>query len=171
MQNQDIDPVTAIDRASFSMPWPASAYRYELNENPRSLLWVAEINNNNGESFPVGMIVVWMILDEAHIATIAVNPEFRGRGIAKSMLVIALREAIRHGATSATLEVRASNIAAQNLYHQFQFQVAGYRPRYYRDNNEEALIMTASNLNQSYLAWLDQEGWRNHSSELSGGDY
>ena len=166
MQEQDIEPVLSIDRVSFSLPWPASAYHYEIKENPRSLLWVAEAIGGESPSRVIGMIVVWMILDEAHIATIAVHPDFRGRGIAKSMLIVALREAIHQRATQATLEVRASNLAAQNLYLQFQFHIVGQRPRYYRDNNEDALIMTANNLGKRYLEWLDQGGWKSKSQEV-----
>ena len=166
MQEQDIDPVLSIDRASFTLPWSANAYHYELNENPRSLLWVAETIDHENFPLMVGMIVVWMILDEAHIATIAVLPDFRGKGIGRSLLIIALREAIRQGATHATLEVRANNVSAQNLYHSFQFQTVGQRPQYYRDNNEDALIMTTNYLGRGYLEWLDQEGWNNKSQSV-----
>lgn len=161
MREQDIEPVLSIDRASFALPWSANAYYYELNENPRSLLWVAETNDHESPPLVVGMIVVWMILDEAHIATIAVHPDFRGKGIGRSLLIIALREAIYQNATHATLEVRASNTAAQNLYRNFRFQIAGLRPQYYRDNNEDALIMTTVYLGKDYLEWLDREGWIN----------
>ena len=161
MQEKDIDAVMTIDRASFSLPWSANAYHYELNENPRSLLWIAETFHRGSmlpDSAPlvIGMIVVWMILDEAHIATIAVHPDFRGMGIGRSMLIVALREAIRQGATLATLEVRASNLTAQNLYRSFQFQTVGERHHYYLDNNEDALIMSIQHLGKEYLEWLNQ---------------
>ncbi|MBN1147711.1 MAG: ribosomal protein S18-alanine N-acetyltransferase [Anaerolineales bacterium] len=151
MQPEDLEQVLAIDRVSFSMPWPASAYKYELNENPLSLLWVAETNPLIGEGQIVGMIVVWLIVDEAHIATIAVRPEYRGQGIARSLLTTALRTTLRQGYHKATLEVRANNIAAQRLYRSFGFEIVGHRPRYYRDNNEDAIIMTASKLNPAQL--------------------
>jgi ribosomal-protein-alanine N-acetyltransferase len=101
------------------------------------------------------MIVVWRILDEAHVATIAVDPEYRGRGIGRRLLVQGLKSAIQNGSRIATLEVRASNITAQNLYRSFSFEVVGRRQRYYRDNNEDALIMTVSNLGEEYLRWLE----------------
>lgn len=166
MQEQDIDPVLSIDRTSFALPWSANAYHYELNENLRSLLWVAETIDHESSPIVVGMIVVWMILDEAHIATIAVHPDFRGKGIGRSLLIVGLREAIRQGATHTTLEVRASNMAAQNLYRSFQFQIVGQRPQYYRDNNEDALIMTTKYLGRGYLEWLDNEGWRKESQPV-----
>jgi ribosomal-protein-alanine N-acetyltransferase len=151
MQPQDLEQVLAIDKASFSMPWPASAYNYELKENPLSLLWVAVSKLPGGEEPVVGMIVIWLIVDEAHIATLAVRPDYRSRGIAGALLATALRMALRQGYHKATLEVRANNIAAQRLYHRFGFEIVGHRPRYYRDNNEDAIIMTASELNLANL--------------------
>jgi ribosomal-protein-alanine N-acetyltransferase len=160
MQLSDLAQVQAIDRRSFSMPWPASAYEYELNENPYSLLWVAEISPEEGEAIVVGIIVVWLILDEAHIASIAVHPDYRAQRIAQQLLISALRGAIQKGSRIATLEVRAQNQIAQRLYKRFMFEVIGRRVRYYRDNNEDALIMTATGLGPAYLEWLDQGLWR-----------
>lgn len=160
MQAADLEQVLAIDQASFAMPWPASAYRYELFENPNSCLWVAETKPAEGTFQIIGMIVVWLILDEAHIATIAVHPDFRGQGIAQHLLSIALADAIRQGCVQATLEVRAGNLGAQHLYRRFGFQVVGIRPRYYRDNNEDAWIMTVAELGDQYLTWLEQGGWQ-----------
>jgi ribosomal-protein-alanine N-acetyltransferase len=142
MRLEDIDAVIQIDRLSFSLPWPASAFRYELVDNPTSLLWVAEVDTPEGGRCVVGAVVVWMILDEAHIATLAVHPDYRRQGISRRLLATVLRQAIERGADLATLEVRANNLAAQALYKQFRFEIVGRRPRYYQDNFEDALIMT-----------------------------
>jgi ribosomal-protein-alanine N-acetyltransferase len=155
MRDADLEQVQAVDRASFSVPWPANAYRFELHENESSRQWVAEETAPGQPAKVVGVIVLWMILDEAHIATLSVMPEFRGRGIGAALLAEALKEGIRLGADSATLEVRAGNLAAQSLYSHFRFEVTGRRLRYYRDNHEDALIMTVHNLDQSYLRWLE----------------
>jgi ribosomal-protein-alanine N-acetyltransferase len=157
MRMEDLEQVQAIDDQSFSMPWPASAYRYELTENQNSLVWVAEISLSTGARQVVGVMVAWLIVDEAHIATLAVHPDYRRQGIARRMLVNALREVIQRGFHLATLEVRAGNIPAQNLYRGFKFDVVGRRYRYYRDNSEDALIMTAKNLNDHYLEWLENQ--------------
>jgi ribosomal-protein-alanine N-acetyltransferase len=157
MSSADLEQVLAIDRMSFSMPWPASAYIYELDENPLSLLWVAENGTADDEKQIVGMAVAWLILDEAHIATLAVHPDYRGQGIARRLLAVALKEAILKGMKEATLEVRANNLAAQNLYRQFGFEIVGSRPRYYKDNHEDALIMTVHALDSSYIEWLEME--------------
>lgn len=175
MQMSDLEQVQAIDQLSFSMPWPASAYEYELNENPFSLLWVADIfppgtsrpEETPGRESPilVGVVVVWLILDEAHIASIAVHPDYRSQGIAQKLLITVLREAIQNGSQLATLEVRARNQIAQRLYRRFKFEVIGKRVRYYRDNNEDALIMTVTGLGPQYLEWLDQGSWREEPSQ------
>lgn len=157
METEDLDQVLEIENLSFSLPWPASAYLYELNQNPLSLLWVAETRLNSERSKIVGMMVVWLVLDEAHIATLAVHPEHRRQGIAKRLLTTGLVESIHRGMLSATLEVRASNLVAQHLYDEFRFKIVGYRPRYYRDNSEDALIMTVNNLDGDYLSWVENE--------------
>src|SRR5512136_395033 len=90
MRQDDLAQVRKIDQISFTMPWPESAYNYELNENPLSLLWVAEMTAQ-GSSEIVGMVVIWMILDEAHIATLAVHPDHRRKGIAMYLLAEALK--------------------------------------------------------------------------------
>lgn len=166
MVMDDLKQVSIIDRASFSLPWPASAFRYELLQNRSSLLYVAEVSLPE-ERLVIGSIVVWMILDEAHIATIAVEPEYRGRGISRELVARALMEAIQKGARLATLEVRAHNSIAQTLYQRFGFMVVGRRSQYYRDNNEDALIMTVSfqqrgDLGLSYRKWIENREWLNN---------
>ncbi len=155
MQVEDLSAVREIDQLSFSLPWPESAFAYELHENPDSLLWVAAANDSNGAAVIVGMIVVWLIVDETHIATIAVHPDYRGQGISKALMKAALTETVRRGFSIATLEVRANNKTAQNLYRRFGFEIVGGRPRYYRDNNEDALIMTVKGLDLLYLEWMN----------------
>jgi ribosomal-protein-alanine N-acetyltransferase len=165
MQAADLEQVQAIDKISFTLPWPESAYRYELFENQRSLLWVAEAFEPGGSQRVVGMVVVWLIVDEAHIATIAVHPDYRGQRIAQELLCAALVESIEKGMRNATLEVRAGNLAAQRLYRRFRFELSGVRPRYYRDNFEDALIMTTHKLDENYLLWLKDGGWKSNAGQ------
>lgn len=160
MRQDDLEQVLAIDQASFSLPWPESSYRYELLENPYSLLLVAEADGPGGKKQVVGAAVVWLIEEEAHIATLAIHPEHRGRGISRELLAAVLVGSIRGGALTATLEVRANNQIAQALYRRFGFKFVGRRPRYYLDNNEDALIMTIEGLDDKYLKWLETHGWR-----------
>lgn len=138
MTLDDIEQVVAIDQASFSLPWPERSFRYELTDNPSSRSWVAEADGRI-----VGMIVAWLLVDEAHIATIATHSDYRGRGIAKKLLTHALRKMADEGAVSSFLEVRESNAIAQEMYRKFGFDVSGRRPRYYKDNDEDAILMSA----------------------------
>jgi [ribosomal protein S18]-alanine N-acetyltransferase len=166
MKEEDLDQAKTIDRMSFSLPWPDHSYEYEFYKNPLSLLWVAEVEEKEEKHRVVGTLVIWLIVDEAHIATIAVHPEYRNQGIAGQMLAEAMRAAVDKGMLQATLEVRANNTFAQQLYKRFGFEIVGRRQRYYRDNNEDAFIMTVRNLNQTYLEWMDR-ALSNRAQELS----
>jgi ribosomal-protein-alanine N-acetyltransferase len=84
----------------------------------------------------------WLMAGEAHISTIAVKPDLRGRNIGELLLVAAIERAAELGAREVTLEVRASNLRAQELYLKYWFLKAGLRKAYYTDNNEDAIIMT-----------------------------
>lgn len=148
MTVNDLEQVKAIDDLSFSLPWPESAYRYEIVDNPASLLWVAELEAIDGLKQICGMVVVWLILDETHIATLAVHPNYRGIGVGKSLLKTALKESARHGANIAHLEVRERNHVAIDMYLRFGFEIVGRRARYYKDNQEDAILMTLDNLKE-----------------------
>ena len=159
MRIEDLPQVLSIEELSFPTPWSANAFRFELLENPNSHCWVAELG-----SILAGFIVCWLIVDEMHIATIAVHPEFRGKGISKKLIITGLGELISKGARSATLEVRAGNIKAQHLYRYFGFKEVGLRKAYYKDTHEDALLMTVESLNSDYLTWLDSgilNPWKN----------
>ena len=164
MRLEDLEQVHAIDRMSFSIPWPENSYRYELLDNPRSMQLVAETDLPDSPKQVVAVIVVWLIEDEAHIATLSVHPDYRGQGISRELLAATLIEVIRSGMRAATLEVRANNQIAQALYRRFRFSVYGRRPRYYRDNDEDALIMTVEGLDEHYIQWLESGSWRNKIS-------
>ncbi len=90
-----------------------------------------------------GYAGLWLMVDEAHITTIAVRPDHRGKGLGELVLCGLVDTAIEIGARILTLEVRISNTVAQNLYLKYGFRQSGLRRRYYSDNNEDALIMTA----------------------------
>lgn len=150
----DLNQVEAIDAVSFPTPWPRDAFLYELKRNRGSLTWVAEWVHPEGEAEVIASIVIWLVLDETHIATLAVKPGFRQRGIANKLLAESLIECAKRGAQRATLEVRASNQAAQKLYQKFGFEVVGLRKNYYKDTNEDALLMTLAPLDEEKLAAL-----------------
>jgi ribosomal-protein-alanine N-acetyltransferase len=142
MELKDIPAVHEIDVLSFSLPWPANSFRFELVENPATLLWVAEAPGDQDGALLVGMLVMWVIIDEGHIGTIAVHPDFRRQGIGSRLLTHVIRQTSGSGLKKIYLEVRRSNMAAQKLYEKFGFFIDGVRPRYYRDTNEDAILMT-----------------------------
>jgi ribosomal-protein-alanine N-acetyltransferase len=139
MTMDDLVEVESIDRQSFPLPWPAGAYRHELDLNPRSRCWVAERSGR-----VIGVLVGWLILDEYQVATLAVHPAARRRGAGKALLGRALESAGAEGATRFTLEVRQGNAAALALYHAFGFRMVGVSPRRYADG-EDAVLMERVN--------------------------
>lgn len=141
MTVEDVPAVVDLDQKSFSLPWPERSFRFEVTDNPASRCWVAELDGK-----VVGMIVVWLIVDEAHVATLATHPEFRRQGIGQRLLSHALRDLIQEGARRSFLEVRESNLAAQEMYRKFGYEETGRRRRYYRDNDEDAILMNLDSL-------------------------
>jgi [ribosomal protein S18]-alanine N-acetyltransferase len=142
----DLPAVHAIEHASFSTPWPDDAYRSEIETNRLATYLVARAGDE-----VVGFAGIWLMVDEAHITTFAVDPAWRRRGIGERLLLTLLDVAIERGAREATLEVRLSNVAARRLYEKYGFRPVGLRPRYYSDNGEDALIMTTDPLGSTAM--------------------
>ena len=140
MQPEDVPLVMVIERECFPIPWRESAYLTEV-ANRSAYYIVACVNSEI-----VGYGGMWAIMDEAHITTLGVSKACRGRKIGEQVLAALLEEAIRRQARRATLEVRESNTAAQNLYRKYGFQPAAIRRGYYTDNDENALVMWVDNL-------------------------
>jgi [ribosomal protein S18]-alanine N-acetyltransferase len=90
----------------------------------------------------------WSILEEAHITILAVHPHYQNQGLGQALLYSLLKTACKSGLERATLEVRASNQSAINLYQKFGFKIAGRRRRYYQDNGEDALVLWLGDLQQ-----------------------
>ena len=137
MTLEDVPAVAALDQISFSLPWPERSFAFEVTGNPASRCWVAEVDGQI-----VGMIVAWLFVDEVHIATLATHPDFRRQGIAQKLLTHTLRYTYAEGALTSFLEVRESNLAAQAMYRKFGYENTGRRKRYYKDNDEDAILMT-----------------------------
>jgi ribosomal-protein-alanine N-acetyltransferase len=141
MTVDDLLAVHVIERESFSTPWPEHAYRQEIEQNRLAHYIVARYGNAI-----VGFAGIWLLVDEAHVTTFATQTAWRRQGIGERLLVALLDLSLARGAKEATLEVRPSNIPAKRLYEKYGFKVVGVRPRYYSDNNEDALIMTTDTL-------------------------
>jgi ribosomal-protein-alanine N-acetyltransferase len=165
MALDDLPQVMAIDAASFPRPWPEPSWRHEIIANANARCYVARVApaaanlglwrhlrarlfgmSEGADSVVAGMVCMWVIIDEAHIATIAAHPKYRGRKVGEHLLRHCLRHAIDNKCITVMLEVRVSNTVAQNLYRKFGFAVTGERKKYYSDNLEDALIMTIENL-------------------------
>jgi len=155
MDVADISQVAVIDRFSFPIPWPPDAYRKEILGNAHAHFFVALNGETRGwrhwfglkaQRNVIGFAGYWFIIDEAHISTIAVHPHWRGKGIGDILLRGMIEHALDLNAVEATLEVRAGNKIAQNLYCKFGFEEVGRRKNYYRNNGEDALLMTAKPL-------------------------
>ncbi len=124
MTQADLPQVEALDRLSFHDPWPPGSFAYELRPDTYSVCLVAEAAREGTPGGIVGNVVVWLIVDEAHVATLAVAPDYRGQGLARALAAVLL-EAWRRGARKSLLEVRRSNTAALHLYYGMGFRRSG----------------------------------------------
>lgn len=165
MQIDDIADVSRVERQCFTNPWPQSAYRRELRNpgnNAYLVLWEHDDTQlpappeeargalsmlpffrrgqRNNDRI-VGFAGMWILYDEAHVTTIGVVPELRGKGLGELLLIELFEIAYARNAEWVTLEVRVSNDSAQALYRKYGFSQQGIRRRYYSDNGEDAYIM------------------------------
>jgi len=143
MQKEDVDGIMEIERVSFgTFHWSPESFLSEIDNTMG--YYLTGIDKETGKV--LGYCGFWLILDEAHITTIAVRPELRGQHLGEVLLQRLIEEAYKNNAKWITLEVRASNIAAQNLYYKYDFKSLGLRKKYYQDNDEDALIMWTENI-------------------------
>ena len=141
MTLNDLDAVTAIEAATFPIPWSRDSFRQELERNVAARYLVAE---KDGQV--IGYAGAWIILDESHITNIAIEESRRGLGYGRALTTALMQYLSNLGAAYATLEVRRSNLRAQNLYKSLGFVELGVRKRYYEDNREDALIMVCDHM-------------------------
>jgi [ribosomal protein S18]-alanine N-acetyltransferase len=134
----DLPQVIAIERRAFTAPWSLSMFVLELSK-PAGICLAAVDDDDDGHATLVGYAICARYDTVWHLMNIAVAPERRRHGIAATMLEQLIERAGPD--REYTLEVRASNAGAIALYERFGFRSAGKRPRYYRDNGEDAVIM------------------------------
>lgn len=187
MTENDVVPVSRLERRCFSNPWPQSAYRRELRNHEQNYYVVLRPqpsrpqSQGNGSGLPrwsddgtptkfsrmalfsrvrkgvantaagrssqiVGFAGFWHVFDEAHVTTIAVEPDLRGKSLGELLLVALIEEAINRGAGYLSLEVRISNIVAIRLYEKYGFSIKGVRTKYYVDDGEDAYVMWSPNV-------------------------
>jgi ribosomal-protein-alanine N-acetyltransferase len=166
MTLDDIAAVQEVEKASFTAPWPANAFRHELTQNRNAKYIVAREDGR-----VIGYAGLWNAVGEMHITTFAVHPDARRRGVGRRLLLRIFEltgDLAKELETSValTLEVRISNLAAQKLYEEFGFRRAGIRRRYYSDNDEDALIMWTDTVDDPALrARIDRLREREDSAE------
>lgn len=183
MRADDIAQIMDIERESFPSMWPQTAYRRELTNKLAHYIVLTEqgeqadshVVSPNGlwgtlrkivggdgaraeDERVIGFIGVWLMIGEAHVVTVAVRQEHRRRGIGERLLLACLDDAITANHEEATLEVRRSNDVAQRLYEKYGFHRVGVRARYYTDNQEDAVLMTATE--------IDSPGYARQLAEL-----
>jgi len=174
MDEADIPQVYAIDHEAFpaeSLFRPYSSYSRELHnamahyivgcvpsarrERKRHQPWFKRLvppalasssGHNQYDELLVGFAGFWVLFDEAHIIAIAVREPYRRQGIGQGLLISAIVMAAKLRTRVVTLEVRESNTAAQEMYLKHGFKAVGKRPRYYSDNQEDAVLMSIDNL-------------------------
>jgi ribosomal-protein-alanine N-acetyltransferase len=149
MRRDDVPAVAVLERAIYPQPWSVRVFFDELAQPNRSYL-VAE----DGAGRVIAYAGLLLVEPDAHVTTVAVDPEVRRRHLGTRLMLALVDEALTHGARNLTLEVRMSNEGAQRLYRRFGFAPVGLRKGYYR--NEDALVMWAIDIySDEYRARVD----------------
>jgi ribosomal-protein-alanine N-acetyltransferase len=195
MEYEDISQVAQIDREAFPGEWvfrSQSAYKRDL-DNPSVRYIVACTQGDMSESqrqamhkVPwfkrlfgddrnvdtpeniVGFSGFWMMMHEAHIIAIGVRDSYRRLGIGEGLLIATIELAQILNANVVTLEVRASNEIAQELYKKYGFRVVGRRPKYYSSDGEDAIIMSTDNITSVPFQASLQQWKKAHAQRYRG---
>ena len=144
LHTRDLRDVMPIEQGAYPKPWSRSVFESELRQVASGSRHYIVARERSRRRRVVGYAGLWFVNepdgDQAHVTNIVVAPDFRRMGVATRLMVALARAAIDRGCVAWTLEVRASNTAAQELYRQFGFAPAGVRKRYY-ENTEDAIVM------------------------------
>jgi [ribosomal protein S18]-alanine N-acetyltransferase len=135
LREERIPSILEIERQVNTAPWSERSFHNEL-DHPQGIFLTAIAD---GELAGYGG--VWMVVDEAHITTVAVDPDRWRQGIGQRLMIELLQRSKQKGMTCSTLEVRAGNTAAITLYEKLGYVVAARRKSYYPDNKEDAIVM------------------------------
>ena len=154
MAGRDLDRIMELEHVAFTCPWTRGMYERELEKEESCYLTIRE----GGTIIAYGGVL--LLLEEAHVMTMAVMHECRRRGVATRLLLEMINSAEAMGARFVTLEVRVSNQPAIELYKKFGFQIMGERKRYYMDNFENALIMWTEDITSLEYRRLLEGLWR-----------
>ncbi len=144
MTRHDVERVYEIECVCFRSPWSKNALAGELRND------VAHYHVLEEDGVLVGYAGMWVLFEEAHVTNVAVLPDFRRKGFARKLMLSMMESARSLGASKMTLEVRENNLAAQSLYRGLDFHQNGYRPRYYSDSGEGALLLWNENIEETW---------------------
>ena len=152
MRRRHLRGIMAIERQVYPRPWSPSLFVSEMTTGRNRAYLVALAGRA-----VVGYAGLISYGDEAHVTTIAVDPEFQRLKIGTRLLFELVREALELGARAVSLEVRVTNWGAQRLYGRFGFRPVGVRRNYYQETNEDALVMWTDNIRtQEYHELLER---------------
>jgi ribosomal-protein-alanine N-acetyltransferase len=141
LEDRHLDEVVAIEAAVYPRPWSLATFREELARDDRRYLVALVDDDGRGDVEVAGYAGLAVLVDEAHVLTVAVAPAWQRRGIGARLVDALLAEAVAAGVGAVTLEVRASDEATQRLYRRAGFAAAGVRPGYYADDGDDAVLM------------------------------
>jgi len=170
MQDGDLDQVTQIEKEVFPTPWTRRQFQFEIR-NHCCHYFVAKIGD-----VVIGYTGLAVVGSEGYITNLAVEAEHRRKGLGRRMMLTIFRKALEAGADIISLEVRKSNLIAQELYRQFGFHQVGVRHRYYMDNREDALVMSTGYITAGKLReiieknnkYLTERNLERQSQDYSG---
>lgn len=135
LEEAHLDEIMSIEVEAYPEPWTLRMFHDEIRSE-RSHFYVGFL-----EDTIAAYGGFWLVLDEAHVTSVAVRDSCRGRGYGRALVQYLLDTAVEAGARRATLEVRVSNLVARNLYVSMGFRPVGIRKGYYPKNNEDAIVM------------------------------
>lgn len=159
MRRRHLRSVLQIEAQVYPRPWTLGLFLSELSLHDARSYFVARVDGT-----VVGYGGLMLSLEDAHVMTLAVEPEWQRYKLGQRLMIVMVREAVRRGAENLTLEVRISNVAAQALYHRFGLAPAGIRKGYYEESGEDALVMWAHDINTDAYSqrlnrlWADVPG-------------
>lgn len=135
MTASHLDQVLSIERASFAAPWSREMFERELsNRSARPTVFLM-----HGEI--VGFLCWWAVQDEGHLTTVAVHPRLRGEGIGKGIMTHLEKMCLKEGLKRIILEVARRNTVARTLYKRLGYSAIGFRKRYYKETDDDAIVM------------------------------
>jgi ribosomal-protein-alanine N-acetyltransferase len=135
MTIDDVDGVFEVEKNCFEHYWSKGEFEKDMKNDVARYL-VADIDGKI-----VGYVGIWFVAGEGHITNVAVHSDYRGQKIGDILIKHLVKICKDNNIFAMTLEVRVSNIVAQNLYKKYGFKLAGIRKEYYSDNKEDAMIM------------------------------